>query len=164
MKRRQADGWFRRVKEELSVTYGESAIDAATEKRDLNATSETPPGTMLSGAPGERVCSGSTALQSVPTRSVIIAGSLAFGATAGIAWRKKFKSKKRLRLPKLPVQPSLQQVIGVLRRVDPALGNLAETVSQVWDLLQTELEERRALDGSQAEKIDQSGSLERKES
>ena len=53
---------------------------------------------------GERVCSGSTALQSVPTRSVIIAGSLAFGATAGIAWRKKFKSKKRLRLPKLPVQ------------------------------------------------------------
>ena len=47
MKRRQADGWFRRVKEELSVTYGESAIDAAAEKRDLNATSETPTGTML---------------------------------------------------------------------------------------------------------------------
>lgn len=108
---------------------------------------------------GARVCSGSTALQSVPTRSVIIAGSLAFGATAGIAWRKKFKFKKRLRLPKLPVQPSLQQVIGVLRRVDPALGNLAETVSQVWDLLQTELEERRALDSSQAEKIGQSGTL-----
>ncbi|CAE7429446.1 unnamed protein product [Symbiodinium sp. CCMP2592] len=107
---------------------------------------------------GERVGSGSTALLSIPTRSVIIAGSLAFGATAGIAWRKKFKSKKRLRLPKLPVQLG-KDVIRVLRRVDPALGNLAETVSQVWDLLQTELEERRALDSSQAEKIGQSGTL-----
>ena len=36
---------------------------------------------------------------------------------------------------KLPLQPSLQQVIGVLHRVDPALGNLAETVSKVTRLI-----------------------------
>ncbi|CAE7230471.1 unnamed protein product [Symbiodinium microadriaticum] len=112
MKRCQAGEWFRRVKEELSVTFSDA---------------------------GERVCSGSTALQSV----LVISFSLARNI------------KKRLQA----LQPSLQQVIGVLRRVDPALGNLAETVSQVWDLLQTELEERRALDSSQAEKIGQSGTL-----
>ena len=32
----------------------------------------------------------------------------------------------------MPRQPSLPQVIRVLRRVDPALGNLAETVSKDW--------------------------------
>ncbi|CAE7211831.1 unnamed protein product, partial [Symbiodinium pilosum] len=56
-------------------------------------------------------------------------------------------------------QPSLPQVIGVLRRLDPALGNLAETVSKVWDLLQTELQDLRTLETGKTEGAAPTGAL-----
>eukprot|EP00434_Breviolum_minutum_P023513 symbB.v1.2.020741.t2/scaffold1762.1/size182224/8 len=61
---------------------------------------------------------------------------------------KRVKKRDFLERVKLPLQPSLQQVIGVLHRVDPALGNLAETVSKVWGVLQTQLAEQRCLESS----------------
>lgn len=70
---------------------------------------------------------------------------VAAGVVAGVAYRRRLKKRNFLERLKLPLQPSLKQVIGVLHRVDPALGNLAETVSEVWGVLQTELAERREL-------------------
>ncbi|CAK9032018.1 Lipase_3 domain-containing protein [Durusdinium trenchii] len=88
-----------------------------------------------------------------PVRPAIsVAGFMVLGLAAGALWRQFLE---RLKLPLQPGftrsgQPSLQQVIGVLQRVDPALGNLAETVSQVWGLLQSELAEQLTEDASGA--------------
>ncbi|CAK9032039.1 Lipase_3 domain-containing protein [Durusdinium trenchii] len=87
-----------------------------------------------------------------PVRPAIsVAGFMVLGLAAGALWRRrKVSSRQFLERLKLPLQPSLQQVIGVLQRVDPALGNLAETVSQVWGLLQSELAEQLTEDASGA--------------
>jgi len=79
-----------------------------------------------------------------PSKHLVLSEPQGIGAVAAVVSLGVLLQRPWRRTPRLSLKPSLRQVIRILRRVDPALGTLAGTVSRVWGLLEKELLEARA--------------------